>query len=41
MTCFTCRHEFCWICFEPYTANHFENNPQCSNDHAYNNDELI
>jgi hypothetical protein len=25
MTCSKCRHEFCWLCLQPYAPNHFRN----------------
>ena len=25
MTCAKCRHEFCWLCLQPYTSTHFKN----------------
>jgi hypothetical protein len=23
MTCYKCKHEFCWICLKDYSTNHF------------------
>ena len=30
MTCVRCGHEFCWVCFKPYTPDHFNNPLYCS-----------
>jgi len=29
MTCTACRHQFCWLCMEPYVANHFNQEGPC------------
>ena len=25
ITCNSCQHGFCWICFQPYTKHHYKN----------------
>lgn len=29
MTCKNCTHEFCWLCMEKYTPNHFSSTSKC------------
>ena len=27
MTCNACKYEFCWLCMQKFTSNHYQNNP--------------